>query len=79
MLDFQRQRNTYQNQNKPNDSRGIAGWIFDAHDSKDVIDGLKKSRHDDHPAIAFAVDDCLRHMTCGGQSEKNREEISGSG
>lgn len=78
MHNFQRQWTTYQNQNKPNDLRGFIGWIFYAHDSKDVIDGLKKCRHDDHPAVTLAVDDCLRNMTAGGQSEKDDEEIGGS-
>lgn len=75
MLDFPCQSKTYQDQNKPSYRRTITGWIFNADNSTDVIDGLLKCRQYDHPAVSLAVDDRLHDMTAGGKSEKDGEEI----
>ena len=75
MLGFPRRPKTYQYQNERSYRRTIIGWPFYADNSKDVVEGLKKSRHNNHPAVSLAVNDCLHDMTAGGKSEKDGEEI----
>lgn len=52
--------------------------MVDASNSKPIVDRLKQCRHDNHPAVTFAIDDRLGHMSAGCEAEDDGEQIGGS-
>ena len=67
----------YQNKHEPEDIHGLIVRRIDADDAKHVGQELEEGRDDNHPTIAFAMDNSLGHVGAESEAKENGKEICG--